>query len=323
MDLEELPPLPASLVTPDRRLVAGRWAGDLTSDPVGGAPTAGRVRRWRYAAAGDADTMVGAAVVDLGFVGVAFAFVHVGGVCATWQVRHPAALGVTVGRTPAVGASLRGRARVTLSGDGGLGLDMPTRHGRLRADVAVTHASRPAVLATGTPGGGWNVTAKSAGSRVTGRVRLGDRDPVELARDAGGWWDWTVGRQDRTTSWRWAAGAGTATDGRRVGLNASTGMNAEDAGEDVVWWDGVPYALDVATLGPAGDDAAGRWAVAGTGVDLVLDPVGARSADERLPLVASTYVQPFGAWTGRLPDPSGAGTQVVLAGVAEDHLAVW
>jgi hypothetical protein len=317
------PSAPLPLPTSARGLQRGLVAGEVREDPVPGAPRSGRLRRWNYVAAGDAETIVGAAVVHLGAIGVAFAFVGVGGRTATWEIRRPLARGVRVGAVPADGAStFTSRASVELGGDGSIHLDVPTGDGRLRATVRPRGRVTPAILATRTPEGGWNVTRKVAGTPVEGQVRLGDGPAVTLTADAGGWSDWTVGRQDRHTTWRWGAGAGVSEDGRRVGLNVSTGMNGREAGEDVVWWDGVPHALPVSTLAPAAE-ASGRWQLAGPGTDLGLLPVGARSADERLGLVTSAYVQPFGRWTGSLTDPIGLERRVTLAGVAEDHLAVW
>jgi hypothetical protein len=318
------PGAPVPLATSIDGLRRGLYAGEVTADPVPHAPRRKRVRRWSYVAAGDTETVVGAAVVDLGAVGVVFAFATVGGRTTTWEVKRPLGRGVRVGPVPALGASAAtGSATVTVGGDGGLHLDVPTHAGRLRAEVRATDEVVPAVLATRTPSGGWNVTRKVAGTPVTGEVQLGDRPAAALGAGAGGWSDWTAGRQDRRTTWRWGAGAGVTEAGRRVGLNVSTGMNGAEAGEDVVWWDGLPHALPVRTLAPVTDDAAGEWRVRGPGTDLRLAPAGVRRADERLVVITSSYVQPYGRWTGTLTDPAGAAATVRMAGVAEDHLAVW
>ncbi len=315
-------PLPLPIAGP--RLVRGLVAGDVTADPVPHAPRRGRVRRWCYVAAGDGATVIGAAVVHLGVAGVAFAFARVGGVQATWELTRPFARGLRVGEVPAGGAEARvGQAHLELDPDGSIRLDVPTRAGRLRADVGAAGTVTPAVLATRTEAGGWNVTRKAAGMPATGEVRLGSGPTVDLGGDAGAWSDWTVGRQDRHTTWRWAAGAGSTADGRRVGVNASTGMNGCEAGEDVVWWDGVPHAWDLGALMASGDPEADPWQVTGPGTSLRLTPQGARAADERLLVARSRYVMPFGTWAGTLADPDGRPAEVRLAGVAEDHLAVW
>lgn len=313
-----LAPMPPTVATDGGRS-RGLWAGSLRSDPVETGDRVGRVRRWMYAAAGDADTAVGAAVVDLGFASTAFVWGWVGGQVVTWEGVRPGTIRTGVAPEPAEGAFWRGRDRVSVGGDGSLDLDVRTDGGRLRARIS-TVAETAATLATVTRGGGWNCTEKAAGYGATGEVELGD---AAVALDGGGWRDWTSGRQDRHTVWRWAAGAGTSADGRRVGLNTSTGMNGEADGEDVVWWDGVPYPLDVTTLAPVGADHAGDWDVAGPGWALRLHPVGVRAADEDYKLIVSRYTQPIGRFTGTLPDPDGRPVQVTLTGVTEDHEARW
>lgn len=321
-----LAPMPPTVVA-DAGRSRGLWSGSVTADPVTRGPRGGRVRRWLYAAAGEGSTAVGAgstavgaAVIDLGFASSAFVWALVGGEVHTWEAKRPARLGATVSRTPHGGAAWHGRETVSIDGDGGLRIDVPTTGGRLRVDVRAT-ATTPATLVTDTPGGGWNCTEKAAGYAATGSVSCGDHS---RRLDGAGWRDWTSGRQDRDTTWRWAAGAGTAADGRRVGLNVSTGMNGRADGEDVVWWDGVPYPLDLTALCPLDEaDVAGAWRVAGPGWELRLDPAGVRAADEDLKFVVSRYTQPVGCFSGVLPDPDGRAVPVTLVGVSEHHEARW
>lgn len=320
---------PTTLVGADGPLEA-RWVGRLTAGLVEPVPGRGRVRRWSYAAAASADgrTQVGAAVVDLGLAGTAFAWLlqHVEGRPEVltfeqrlpgWRVRVPAEHdAVVVGRG----------SRVVVGARGGLvlALDAATTADGRRVPVHVDLAAEPTspvATATATPAGGWNATEKEAGHRVVGTVAVGD-DLLEF--QGRGWRDWTCGRQDRRTTWRWAAGAGVAADGRALGLNASTGMNAAGVGEDVAWVDGRPVALDVAHLAPAGDDPAGAWEVGGPGWGLHFEPLGLRAADEDLLLVRSRYVQPIGTFHGTLPTPDGGVLEVAcLPGVTEDHEARW
>ncbi|MBW3657863.1 MAG: DUF2804 domain-containing protein [Actinobacteria bacterium] len=318
MSLPALPPLPAATT----ELPPGLTAGRLDVDPVFLGPRRGRVRRWMYAAAGDEVRAVGAAVVDLGFAGTAFVWALVDGQVTTWERTRPLARGCRVGSLPAHGGALTGRDTVRIGGDGSLAIDVLPAGGseRLRARLTAGEVT-PAVLVTGTAGGGWNVTQKAAGYAVSGELGwAGATTPFA----GGGWRDWTAGRQDRRTSWHWAAGAGATRDGTaRVGLNVSTGMNDAGAGEDVVWWDGVPSPLEASTLAPASGDVAGPWIVAGPGWRLELEPVGVRAADEQLVLVASRYVQPVGRFVGTLPGPDGRPRQVELTGVTERHVARW
>lgn len=299
----------------------GLSAGELTADPLRDGPTTGRARRWMYAAAGGPGGAVGCAVVSIGPVGTAFAWAALDGSMHTWERRIVAGRGLSLGPVPAAGATYRGGGgSITLDGIGGFTIDVPTEQGgRLRADVAATPVT-PVVLVTATPNGGWNATEKCAGHRAHGAFEVAGRR-VEVD---GGWRDWTAGRQDRHTSWRWAAGAGGSVDGRSVGINVSTGMNGAGEGEDVVWWDGHPHALDVSELRPVDTDPRGPWIVAGPGWELELRPWGTRAAEEDLRVVRSRYVQPVGRFGGTLPGPDGAAVTVRhLVGVTEEHEATW
>ncbi len=313
----------ARLRTSDGGLRFGRFVGCLSDDPLAVGPRRGRARRWAYAAAGDGDTVLGAAVAALGPVVVAFAFAAVDGRTVTWSARARSSRTAGVGAVPAAGARAVGRrGRLHLDGRGGLEVDVPTDAGRLVGRIATRADVVPVVLATPTPDGGWNVTEKAAGSLADLSLTVGDGAP-EVLRGIGGWRDWTSGRQDRRTRWRWAAGAGRSQDGVQVGLNVSTGMNGVGPGEDVVWWDGRPHRLEVDRLAPTGADAAGAWQLVGPGTQLTLTPVGVRARHEHLGLLRSDYTQPLGRWHGRLRAPDGVAREVQLTGVAEDHLAVW
>lgn len=153
-----------------------------------------------------------------------------------------------------------------------------------------------------------------------GAITLGD---VTVPLRGGAWTDWSCGRQDRDTTWRWAAGVGTAADGTPVGLNVSTGMNGIGDGEDLVWWAGRPHRVGLTHLGPTGADPAGAWSLGGEGWSLAFEPVGVRAADDDLWLVRSRYVQPIGCFSGAVPDPAGRPVPVRLHGVTEDHRVRW
>lgn len=308
----------------DGGLRAGLTAGALETDPLALGARNGRARRWCYAAAGDRELAVGAAAVDLGPVGTVFVWASVAGRSLEWSRTVLLGRGLELGATPRGGARYDGGGgRFVLDGEGGLAVDVPaTSGGRLVATLEVddTGSVTPAILATGTAGGGWNVTEKAAGYGVSGTIDLHGR---RHALDGRGWRDWTAGRQDRRTRWRWAAGGGHSAGGDPVGFNVSTGMNAAGEGEDLVWWDGRPHRLEVTTLRPAGDDPAGPWMVGGPGWGLELTPWGVRSADENLWVLRSSYVQPIGSFRGTLPGPDGVPVPVLATGVTEHHDATW
>lgn len=322
--LTRLPDTPARPVAPQGRLLEGLTRGALGADPLAVGPRTGRARRWSYAAGADGDAAIGAAIVDLGFAATAFVWLLQGTRCSTWERRFPGGRGVRVGDRPELGATAavgarRAAASVRITGRGGLHVDVPAPEGRIRANLE-GGAGVPAALITRTPAGGWNGTQRRAGYPFEGTVRVSGGPEQPLS--GGGWSDWTAGRQDRRTSWRWAAGAGRAADGRRVGLNVGSGMNGAGPGENLVWWDGEPFGLGAVDLVPTAG-ARGPWTLRGPGWSLDFEPVAVRAATERLLVVSSDYTQPIGAFRGRLPDPSGALVEVQLRGVTEEHTARW
>lgn len=318
----------AAIAAPGGGLRFGRVTGRLRHDPLRLGPRRGRARRWLYTAAGGTTTdgtpvVAGAAVVQLGAVAVAFAYATIGARTVTFDARSTRARGRTVGRTPPHGARYDTRtAHLDLAADGGIEVEVPTHDGVLALGVRTTADVLPVVLVTPTPGGSWNVTEKAAGTGAAMELSLGGE--VVHVHDAHGWRDWTAGRQDRRTTWRWAAGAGRDTDGTRIGLNASTGMNGAAQGEDLLWVDGLPRPLELSHLAPLDEDATdGAWQVRGPGTRLELAPLGERSRREHLGPIVSDYTQPIGRWRGTVPGAAGSPSEVELFGVAEDHLAVW
>lgn len=326
--MSTLPATPDSLATGGSALAWGLTAGPLVSDPVPEAPRGGHVRRWLYVAAAGEDAAIGAAVVDAlprwVPVVVAFAWARIGDEVVTWERRLPRRSRTFVGARPADGASAsvagHPKQEVRLTPSGGLVVDLALADGRPLSARVEAEAAIPAVLATRTPGGGWNVTQKLAGAPATGAITLGE---VTVPLHGGAWTDWSCGRQDRDTTWRWAAGVGTSPDGTPVGINVSTGMNGIGDREDLVWWAGRPQRVGLAHLAPTGPDPAGDWTVGGDGWSLAFEPVGARTANDDLWVFRSRYVQPIGCFSGTVPDPSGRPVPVRLHGVTEDHRVRW
>lgn len=318
-----LQPLPPSLMA-GGALRHGLFAGDLPRGALERLPGRGRMRSWWYAAAANEDGSVclGAAIVTLGAVGTTFAWIaDESGVREV--SRRLVGRRKRVGTTPDGGATATGRDfDVAIDGRGSLSLRFAEVGGKPLRAALHTHAVSPVVCATATPGGGSNVTQKAAGHRVTGTV---DNGSGETEFSGGGWMDWTRGRQDRLTTWRWAAGAGRDARGRSVGINVSTGMNGAGPTENVAWIDGNPFPIDLQFLEPVDVHRPdGGWRLGGRGWDLSFASRGARAAQENLLLVHSSYVQPIGTFRGTLPDPAGGTIDVTaMPGVTEDHEARW
>lgn len=318
LPLTPLAPRPSGAVA---ALPTGGWAGPFDLDVVALGRKHGRLRRWSYLAVADQDVAAGAAVVDLGYAVASFVWVHHDGRVRTWERKGLPGRHGRVPTTVAGGDAWfhRGDDVVRVGPEGNLEVRVGDGTAALEVDAQVT-PDLPAFVVVPTARGGWNATQKVAGEQGNGRVTVAGA--VHDLSAAGSWRDYTVGRQDRDTVWRWAAGAGRSADGRRVGLNLSTGMNEHPPGENLVWWDGVPFPLPLERLEPVAG-AEGPWHLAGPGWHLDFAPQGVRAADENLLVVRSWYVQPIGCFAGTLPGPDGGAVPVSLTGVTEDHRARW
>ena len=151
-------------------------------------------------------------------------------------------------------------------------------------------------------------TRKQGGVRVSGLIEL-DGEPIQF--EARGVVDESAGYHARHTVWSWSAGVGISEDGQPVAWNLVTGVHdAEQASERTVWVDGSPTEV-----GPVefADDLS---RVAG----LDFTEWAAREDNTNALLLKSKYRQPFGSFTGTLPD----GTELREGyGVTESHDVYW
>jgi Protein of unknown function (DUF2804) len=151
-------------------------------------------------------------------------------------------------------------------------------------------------------------TRKRANVPVRASVRLGGR---ERTVEATAFIDESAGYHARHTSWCWSAGSGRGGGGERVAWNLVAGVHdAVDASERTVWVDGraeevgpVEFAPDLSRVGGLGFE---QWC--------------AREHHARRGPLRSDYRQPFGAFSGELPN----GLELAAGyGVMEWHRALW
>lgn len=152
----------------------------------------------------------------------------------------------------------------------------------------------------------WTRKQGGVGARVSATIEGRHR-----AVDARAVIDDTAAYYERHTRWRWSAGVGKATDGRRVAWNLVEGVNdAPSKSERTVWVEGEPFEAPPCRFA---DDLT---AVGG----LNFDAEATRTHRENLLVLRSSYRQPFGTFSGELA------RGIALAegyGVMEEHDVWW
>lgn len=162
-------------------------------------------------------------------------------------------------------------------------------------------------------GRGYVWTRKQAGVTARGTVAI-DGARRECACQA--FIDDWAGYPPRRTSWLWSAGLGADVRGRSIAWNLVSGINdAEHASERTLWVDSLPREIGPVTFARDLSEI-----VFADGATLQFTSEAVRRREEHMVLVHSSYEQPFGRFTGRLP----GGIELREAfGVMERHDAVW
>jgi len=156
-------------------------------------------------------------------------------------------------------------------------------------------------------------TRKMAPLRVRGTVRLG---PRTWDVDALGLVDDSAGYHARHTAWSWSAGVGTDAAGGPVAWNLVTGVHdSPHDSERTVWSAGEPR--EVGPVAFAADLSSVAFAEGGA---LAFHEESRRAHDDNRVIIRSSYVQPFGTFTGTLP----GGVELAEGyGVMERHDVHW
>lgn len=177
------------------------------------------------------------------------------------------------------------------------------------ASLELTFAETQGVESVCRSGDGYGWTRKQGGIAARGTVRLADGD----VRSVGGRAviDDTSAYYERHTRWRWCAGVGSDPDGRDLAWNLVEGVNDPAAGsERTVWVGGIAREVGPVSIDP-GLERVGA---------LEFHAEATRAHRQNLLVVRSRYRQPFGTFSGALPD----GTVVREGfGVMEDHDVWW
>lgn len=277
------------------------------------------------------DLVIGAAISDIGYVGVAFAYAHQPSTGRSVVVgqKLPLGLGAKMVQTPESGISeFAGLGlRVEMSALGNA-RSLRVRSRRLRVDATLSEGQRPPLrVCTRAGENGWTFTRKASGHTVTGSATI-DGSAVDLAA-AGllGLHDWSAGFMRRETFWNWAALATVTQRGQRVGLNLSCGVNETSFSENAAWVDDVCHPLPQVRFQYDRRALEAPWQVTDGEGRVSLSFVPALTAHHEsinAVIVASNFRQLFGHYTGRIELPSGEVIALERApGFAERHFARW
>jgi hypothetical protein len=314
---------------------AGSYRGGLPHvdlGPLGTGPLQrlARHKRWVYLGMATEEVYVGLAVVRLGYAANGFAFVY-----DAKERRMLADHGVLttpfhcdVGAAAAEGCAARLRApSVEMNVSRPRGSTVYTVDAKVR-DLVIsarmdTAAAPEAITAIAAlPGGRVNTTEKRTLLSVTGEIRVGNAR-TSLDGALGGY-DYTNGYLARRTIWRWGFALGRAKSGERVAFNVVEGFVGE--AECALWVEGELFPLGEARFD---FDAARplepwRLSTACGALDLTFSPGAAHADNTNLGVVASRFVQPAGAYAGRVQVP-GRGELVLdgVLGVSEDQDVLW
>jgi hypothetical protein len=157
-------------------------------------------------------------------------------------------------------------------------------------------------------------TSKQADVPARGTVRIDGR---EVAVDARAVIDVSAGYHPRHTAWKWSAGVGRLSDGRRVGWNLVAGIHdSPEASERTIWLED-EEPIEAAPVEFGEDLASIRFA---DGAALRFEEWTARHDRTNLLVMRSRYRQPFGTFDGELP----GGLRLAEGyGVMEQHEVWW
>ena len=204
----------------------------------------------------------------------------------------------------------------TSLGSAGLRIDgsrVRVKSGDVRIDLEVDESDGVETVSPSGEGDNYIWTRKQANVPVRGRVVVGERDWTLAGDD--GFVDDSAGYHQRHTVWKWSAGLGRTSDGRRVGWNYVAGVHDFDReSERTVWVDAVPTEVGACVFA---DDLS---SVASDGAELSFSEWSTREASMNALLLRNRYRQPFGSFSGELP----GGLQLAEGhGVMEEHDVWW
>jgi hypothetical protein len=334
--MRTLEPPPDAVVEP-AALRAGSYRGGLPpvdTRPLRGGPLyrVAHQKSWVYTAVAAGDLLIAAVVVRLGYASNAFAFVFdraAGRMLADRTSLGPP-FSAMVGRTGGEGCSALYRmpgfhisfTRAVGAQDYRLFVDLPDL--RVTARLSDTGTPPPIGAVASLPGGRslFNATEKRVLLPTTVEVHTGGR---RYAPEGGlGGLDFSFGWLARQTAWRWAFALGRTRAGERVALNLVQGFVGP--AECAVWVEDEIYPVSEAVVDFDQERPLAPWKVRTRDgeVDLAFDPGAMHEEKRNLVVVASSFIQPAGSFSGTIRVPGRAPLELDrVPGVVEDQVVTW
>lgn len=280
-----------------------------------------RHKRWYYVSVANASTLVGCAIVDLGYIAKGFVYVanrDDRALLAHQEVLLPGGPWCRVARTAQGTSGARFssptlRLRIVRESSGSIAVRARGR--KLTLDAVLETTADPIVAANLLPTAATSVTEKVLAYRARGVVRVDGRS-FDLT-DALGASDYTDGYLPRRTIWRWASVSADVA-GRELGLNLVQGFMG--ACECFATIDG-----ELTTLGEGIIDRPAnpmeQWRVRTTcgRVDLSFVPFALHEDNTDLRVIHAKFAQPIGLYSGRVLNL----TVDRAIGVCEDQDVLW
>lgn len=289
-------------------------------------------KRWQYFGAFDQKLVLGVAVIHLGYVGSAFAYVYERDENKLKEINlldFGARKTVYADNSISGFSSLRtSKGSVRLDNDISAGPRIITvDYPGLKIDVKLTddpNEFTPLALCARNGLRGFNYTHKAAGLPAVGTVEVDGRK-MELSEKALGVVDWTAGCAAHETFWNWASAAGIQKNGKVLGLNLVSGINETAFTENVLWYDGKPVKVDVVHFDYDYSNPMLSWKIRSNdgNVDLEFTPEAERREDQNFVIIASKFRQPFGSFMGHVKINGKKMDVESLYGFVEEHYVRW
>jgi hypothetical protein len=334
--MRELSGAPESIVDPSTRSPRlGSFRGGLPRVDwaplgVGYAARALRHKRWLYVAVATDEVYVALAVVRMGYASNAFVYAYDAAARRMLARRSWLAspFAASVGDTGGEGCHARFRASGAsfvverARREPCYGVHVEARGLSLTASLDAGEAP-PAIGAVAEVAPGrFDATEKRALLATRGELRVEGRT-VSLDGALAGY-DFTSGMLARHTTWRWGFALGRLVGGTPFAVNLVEGFVGEAecaawVGRELIGLGEGRFAFDAA-------HPAEPWRVstADGAADLTLTPGAVHEERRDLVVVGSRFVQPCGAWSGRLTVPGRPPLVIDRAlGVTEDQDVTW